>query len=218
MTPLARALFAPRRIALIGASADPSRLTARAQIHLRRHGFDGEILPINPRAETILGEPAYPSLDEAPGTIDHAFILLGAERVEEAVAACARRQVPVAMVLSDGFAEAGAEGAARQQRVLAAARAGGVRLLGPNCIGLINVPARTALSVNAVLAMEPPLPAGRTALISHSGSLIGAILSRGAARGLGYSVLAATGNEADLGAADLLAMLAEDDATDVIAL
>lgn len=218
MTPLARALFAPRRIALIGASADPSRLTARAQIHLRRHGFDGEILPINPRAETILGERAYPSLDEAPGPIDHAFILLGAERVEEAVAACARRQVPVAMILSDGFAEAGAEGAARQQRVLAAARAGGVRLLGPNCIGLINVPARTALSVNAVLAMEPPLPAGRTALISHSGSLVGAILSRGAARGLGYSVLAATGNEADLGAADLLAMLAADDGTDVIAL
>lgn len=218
MTPLARALFAPRRIALIGASADPARLTARAQIHLRRHGFAGEILPINPRADTILGEPAYPSLDEAPGPIDHAFILLGAERVEEAVAACARRQVPVAMILSDGFAEAGAEGAARQQRVLAAARASGVRLLGPNCIGLINVPARTALSVNAVLAMEPPLPAGRTALISHSGSLIGAILSRGAARGLGYSVLTATGNEADLGAADLLAMFAEDDGTDVIAL
>ena len=218
MTPLARALLAPRRIALVGASADPARLTARAQIHLRRHGFDGEILPINPRADTILGQHAYPSLDEAPGPIDHAFILLGAERVEEAVAACARRQVPVAMVLSDGFAEAGAEGAARQQRVLAVARAGGVRLLGPNCIGLINVPARTALSVNAVLAMEPPLPAGRTALISHSGSLIGAILSRGAARGLGYSVLVATGNEADLGAADLLAMLAEHDGTDVIAL
>ncbi|WP_439577622.1 acetate--CoA ligase family protein [Elioraea sp.] len=218
MTPLARALLSPRRIALVGASADPSRLTARVQIHLRRHGFDGEILPINPRAETILGERAYPSLDDAPGPIDHAFILLGAERVEEAVVACARRQVPVAMILSDGFAESGAEGAARQERLLVAARAGGVRLLGPNCIGLINVPARTALSVNAVLAMEPPLPAGRTALISHSGSLIGAILSRGAARGLGYSVLAATGNEADLGAADLLAMLAEDDGTDVIAL
>jgi acyl-CoA synthetase (NDP forming) len=218
MTSLARALFAPRRIALVGASADASRLTARAQIHLRRHGFDGDILPINPGAETILGERAYPSLDAAPGPIDHAFILVGAERVEEAVAACARRQVPVATILADGFAEAGAAGAARQQRVLAAARAGGVRLLGPNCIGLINVPARTALSVNAVLAMEPPLPAGRTALISHSGSLMGAILSRGAARGLGYSVLAATGNEADLGAADLLAMLAEDGGTDVIAL
>lgn len=218
MTPLARALFSPRRIALIGASADPARLTERAQIHLRRHGFDGEILPINPRATEILGERAYPSLDDAPGPIDHAFILVGAGRVEEAIAACARRRIPVATVLADGFAEAGAEGAARQARLLAAARAGGVRLMGPNCIGLINVAARTALSVNAVLAMEPPLPAGRTAVISHSGSLIGAILSRGAARGLGYSVLAATGNEADLGAADLLALLAEDEATDVITL
>lgn len=218
MTPLARALFAPRRIALVGASADPSRLTARAQIHLRRHGFAGEILPVNPGAETVLGERAWPSLDAVPGPIDHAFVLVGAERVEEAVAACARKAVPVATILADGFAEAGPEGAARQARLVAAARAGGVRLLGPNAIGLINVPARIALSVNAVLAMEPPLPAGRTALISHSGSLIGAILSRGAARGLGYSVLAATGNEADLGAADLLALLAEDDGTDVIAL
>jgi acyl-CoA synthetase (NDP forming) len=218
MTPLARALFAPRRIALVGASADAARLTARAQIHLRRHGFDGAILPINPRATEILGEPAYPSLDDAPGPIDHAFILLGADRVEEAIAACARRRIPVATVLADGFAETGAAGAARQARLVAAARAGGVRLMGPNCIGMINVTARTALSVNAVLAMEPPLPVGRTAVISHSGSLIGAILSRGAARGLGYSVLAATGNEADLGAADLLALLAEDEATDVIAL
>lgn len=218
MTPLARALFAPRRIALVGASADPARLTARAQIHLRRHGFDGDVLPINPRAGEIMGERAYPSLDDAPGPIDHAFILLGADRAEEAIASCARKRIPVATVLADGYAEAGAEGAARQARLVAAARAGGVRLLGPNCIGLINVARRTALSVNAVLAMEPPLPVGRTAVISHSGSLIGAILSRGAARGLGYSVLAATGNEADLGAADLLALLADDEASDVIAL
>lgn len=218
MTPLARALFAPSRIALIGASADPGKLAARAQIHLRRHGFPGEILPVNPRAATVLGEPAFPSLEAVPGPVDHAFVLVGTERVEEAVAACARKGVPVATILADGFAETGAAGAARQARLVALARAGGVRLLGPNSIGLINVPGRVALSVNAVLAMAPPLPAGRTAVISHSGSLIGAILSRGAARGLGYSVLAATGNEADLGAADLLALLAEDEGTEVIAL
>jgi acyl-CoA synthetase (NDP forming) len=215
---LAEALFRPRRIALVGASADPAKLTARAQIHLRRHGFDGDLFPVNPNATEVLGEPAYPSLEAIPGAVDHAFILTGADRVIEAVEACAARGVTVATVLADGFAEAGPEGAARQARLVAAARAGGVRLLGPNCIGLVNLPARIALSVNAVLAMAPPLPAGRTAVLSHSGSLIGAILSRGAARGLGYSVLAATGNEADLGAADLLALLADEGGTDVVLL
>lgn len=218
MSPLAQALFSPRRIALVGASADPAKLTARAQIHLRRHGFAGELFPINPSAAEVLGERAYPSLADVPGAIDHAFILLGAERAVAAVEACAEKGVTVATILSDGFAEAGPEGEARQARLLAAARAGGVRLLGPNSIGMVNIPDRVALSVNAVLAMPPPLPAGRTALISHSGSLIGAILSRGAARGLGYSILAASGNEADLGAADLLGLLAEDPGTDTVLL
>lgn len=218
MTPLAAALFQPRRIALIGASADPTKLTARAQLHLRRHGFEGDLFPINPATAQVLGETAYPSLADVPGPIDHAFIMLGADRAVSAVEACADKGVAVATILSDGFAEAGLEGVARQERLLAAARAGGVRLLGPNSIGMVNIPARIALSVNAVLAMEPPLPGGRTALISHSGSLIGAILSRGAARGLGYSILAATGNEADLSAADLLGLLAEDAGTDVILL
>lgn len=218
MTPLAQALFSPRRIALIGASADPTKLTARAQIHLRRHGFAGELFPVHPTAPEVLGEPAYTSLEAIPGPVDHAFILLGAERAVAAVEACAAKGVPVATILADGFAEAGAQGAARQTRLLAAARAGGVRLLGPNSIGMINIPERVALSVNAVLAMASPLPAGRTALISHSGSLIGAILSRGAARGLGYSILAATGNEADLGAAELLSLLADDPGTETILL
>jgi acyl-CoA synthetase (NDP forming) len=218
MTALAKAIFAPRRIALVGASADPAKLTARAQIHLRRHGFDGELFPVNPNAAEIMGERAYPTLADIPSPVDHAFILLGPDRAVSAVEDCAACGVPVATVLADGFAEAGQEGAARQQRLLAAARTGGVRLMGPNCIGVINVAARTALSVNAVLAMEPPLPAGRTAVLSHSGSMIGAMLSRGAARGLGYSVLAATGNEADLGVAELLALLAEDGGTDTILL
>ena len=218
MTALRDALFRPQRIALVGASADPAKLTARAQIHLRRHGFRGTLYPVNPNATEVLGEPAYPSLEAIPGPIDHAFILTGADRAIEAVEACAAKRVPVATVLADGFAEAGPDGAARQAQLLATARAGGVRLLGPNAIGLVNVTEGIALSVNAVLAMDPPLPAGRTAVLSHSGSLIGAILSRGAARSLGYSLLAATGNEADLGVADLLRLLAEEEGTDVILL
>lgn len=214
---LAAALLDPRRIALIGASADEGRLTARPQRYLRRHGFTGELFPVNPRASSVLGERAYPSLADIPGPIDVAYILLGTEAVESQVEACAARGIPLACVLADGFAEAGPEGAARQDRVLAAARAGGMRLLGPNSMGIVNLHARTALSTNAALEAES-LPAGRVALVSQSGSMMGALLSRGAARGLGFSHLVGTGNEADLTAGEVASLLLDDPAVDVVCL
>ena len=114
MSPLAQALFAPQRIALIGASTDASRLTARAQVYLRRHGFGGELFPVNPRAAEVLGEPAYKSLNDIPGQIDFAYILVGTQHVEAAIADCAARGVPAACILADGFAETGPEGVALQ--------------------------------------------------------------------------------------------------------
>jgi acyl-CoA synthetase (NDP forming) len=217
VTALAQALLDPRRIALIGASADEGRLTARPQRYLRRHGFTGELFPVNPRADAVLGERAYGSLAEIPGPVDFAYILLGTEAVEAQVEACAARGIPVACVLADGFAEAGPEGAARQARVLAAAKAGGVRLLGPNSMGVVNLHARTALSTNAALEAES-LPAGRVGLVSQSGSMMGALLSRGAARGLGFSHLVGTGNEADLTAGEVASLLLDDPQVDVVAL
>ncbi len=217
MTAPAQALLDPRRIALIGASADAGRLTARPQRYLRRHGFSGTLFPVNPRAVEVLGEHAYASLDEIPGEIDFAYILLGTEQVEAQVAACAARGIPLACVLADGFAEAGPEGAARQARVVAAARAGGMRLLGPNSMGVVNLRARTALSTNAALEAES-LPAGRVALVSQSGSMMGALLSRGAARGLGFSHLIGTGNEADLTAGEVASVLLDDPDVDVVCL
>lgn len=214
---LAQALLNPRRIALIGASADEQRLTARPQRYLRRHGFTGELFPVNPRAAEVLGERAYASLAEIPGEIDFAYILLGTENVEAQVAACAARKIPVACVLADGFAEAGPEGAALQARVLAAAKASGLRLLGPNSMGVVNLNARTALTTNAALEAES-LPAGRVALVSQSGSMMGALLSRGAARGLGFSHLVGTGNEADLSAGEIASLLLDDPDVDVVAL
>ncbi len=217
MSDLARALLNPRRIALIGASADAARLTARPQRYLRRHGFDGTLFPVNPRAPEVLGEPAHASLHDIPGPIDFAYILLGTDAVEAQIEACAARRIPVACVLADGFAEAGTEGAARQARVLAAARAGGVRLLGPNSMGVVNLHARTALTTNAALEAES-LPAGRVALVSQSGSMMGALLSRGAARGLGFSHLVGTGNEADLTAGEVASLLLDEPEVDVVAL
>ena len=217
MTALAPALLNPRRIALVGASADPTRLTARAQVYLRKHGFDGELYPVNPRAETILGEKSYPSIAAIPGPVDLAYLLLATEHVEGVINDVAAKGIPVACILADGFAEAGPEGIARQERLLATARAAGVRILGPNSMGLINLNSRTACSVNAALEAES-LPAGRLALVSQSGSMLGAIMARGAARGLGFSHLISTGNEADLTASEIAGLLVDDPQTDAILL
>ncbi|MFL5257771.1 MAG: acetate--CoA ligase family protein [Rhodopila sp.] len=217
MADLFQALFAPRRIALIGASTDPTRLTARAQIYLRRHGFTGELFPVNPRADVVLGEKAYPTLRDVPGAIDLAYILVNTQTVEAAMRDCADRGVPVACVLADGFAETGPEGLALQQRIVACARAGGVRLLGPNSMGVINIPAATACSVNAVLEAGTLLP-GRWSLVSHSGSMMGTIASRAAGRGRGFAKIVGTGNEADLTAGEIANLLVDDPETDAILL
>ncbi len=214
---LARSLFAPRRIALIGASSDVRRLTARAQIYLRRHGFQGALYPVNPQRPEVLGEPAFPSLAAIPEPVDFAYILLGAALVPEAVAACAAARVPVACILADGFADAGTEGAAVERALVGAARAGGTRLIGPNSMGVINVPAGIACSVNAALEAETLL-AGRLSLVSHSGSLMGTLLSRAAARGIGFAKLIGTGNEADLTAGEIAELLVDDPETDAILL
>ena len=217
MDRLASALLNPRRIALIGGSSDPKRLTARAQVYLRKHGFTGDLFPINPSADTILGERAYPRLADVPGDIDLAYLLLGTQHVEGQIAAVAEKRIPVAAILADGFAEAGDEGRALQERLLATAKAAGVRLLGPNSMGLINLNARTACSVNAALEAES-LPAGRIALVSQSGSMMGAIMARGAPRGIGFSHLIGTGNEADLTASEIAGMLVEDPGVDAVLL
>jgi len=214
---LHKALFEPRRIALIGASADRTRLTARAQLYLRKHGFTGDILPVHPREKEVLGERAYPSVADIPGEVDFAYILLGTQHVEGVVDAVAAKGIPAAAVLADGFAEAGPEGAALQARLVATARAAGLRILGPNSMGVVNLNARIACSVNAALEAES-LPAGRLALVSQSGSMMGAIMSRGAARGIGFSHLVGTGNEADLTAGEIAGLLVDDPQVDAILL
>lgn len=212
-----RALLAPSSIALIGASGDPARLTARAQIYLRKHGYTGALYPVNPRAPEVLGERAYARVEDIPDAIDFAYILLGTEQVEAQIAAVAAKGAKVACVLADGFAEAGPEGQARQDRCLAAAKAAGLRLLGPNSMGIVNIPQKIAASVNAALEAET-LPAGRLALVSQSGSMVGAIMGRGAARGLGFSHMIATGNEADLTAGEIATLLVQDPGVDAVML
>src|SRR5947208_1953053 len=135
--------------------------------------------------------------------------------VEQALEAC--RNVPGATIYSNGFADAGREGMERQARLVLRARELGVRLLGPNSMGVINLPGRMALTVNAVLEIDAP-PSGTTSLVSQSGTLLGTVLSRGAAHGLGFSKLVSVGNEADLGVGELVELLVEDPETRVILL
>ena len=211
---LAQALFAPRAVALVGASGDEKKNTARPQRFLKKHGYAGEVFPVNPSRSEVLGLPCYRSLADTPA-VDHAFIMI--EDVEAALEDCGRRKVPVASIYSDGFADAGAKGAERQARLVERARALGVRLLGPNSMGMINLTGRVPLTVNAVLEMDAP-PTGTASLVSQSGTMLGTVLSRGAARGLGFSKLVSVGNEADLGVGEIVDLLADDAETRVILL
>ena len=212
---LAQALFAPRSVALVGASGDEAKNTARPQRYLARHGYGGKIAPINASRSEVLGLKSYPSVKETPFDIDHAFIMVA--DVEGALEDCGRKGVAVATVFTDGFADSGAEGAARQSRLLARARELGVRLLGPNSMGMINLSGGVTLTVNAVLEMDAP-PVGTASLVSQSGTMLGTVLSRGAARGLGFSKLVSVGNEADIGVGELVELLAADPETRLILL
>ena len=210
-------LFEPRRIALIGASADEKKTTARPHRFLRKHGFAGEILPVNPGRSEIMGDKAYKTLDAIPGEIDHAYILLNGKDAVAALAACGKRGVKVASILAGGFADAGAAGASLQDDLARIVRETGIRLVGPNSIGTVSSDPPMALTANAAFAVDK-LRAGNWGLVSQSGSLIGALLSRADARGIGFSRLISVGNEVDLAVGEIADLLVDDPKTRAILL
>ena len=214
---LAQALFAPKSVALIGASGDAAKNTSRPQRFLRKHGYAGRILPINRGRDEIFGEKAYADLRAIAEPVDHAFIMVPAAAVPEAIAQCCEKKVPVVTIFSDGFAETGAAGRVQQDELLKLARASGVRLLGPNCIGLLDLHSHLVLSVNAVLE-HAQIKSGATAIVSQSGSMMGALMSRGLGRGTGFSKLVSVGNESDLAVGEIADMLVDDADTSVILL
>jgi acetate---CoA ligase (ADP-forming) len=214
---LAQALLSPQSVALIGASADETKTGGRPLRYLLRHGYAGKIYPVNPRVKKIGYLDCYPDLASIPDPVDHAFIMLSGEAALAAVQACSAAKIPCATILAGGFAEAGESGAALQEKLLQVAIDGDVRLLGPNSIGMINPVSGATLSANAMLEL-PELVTGRTAVVSQSGSMIGAFLSHGAARHVGFSKLISVGNEADLSVGEIADLLLDDDDTDVILL
>jgi acyl-CoA synthetase (NDP forming) len=214
VTPISR-LLQPRSVAVIGASADAGKTAGRPVAYLRKHGFTGDIYPINPRAEHIDGLRCYPDVASLPAVPDVGIVLLGAERAHKAVSDLSARGTAAAIVLASGYTETGEEGARRQAQLREAA--GSMRLLGPNTIGLVNLTDNIVLSASGALEMDH-FPAGPVGVVSQSGGILGALLSRAAARGIGLSKLISTSNEVDLDLADFVDHLADDEATRVIAL
>ena len=208
-------LIRPRSVAIVGASADVGKLTGRPLAYLEKYGFRGTIYPINPRYQTIGEHHCYPDAAALPQPPDVALVLLGADRVVEAVKGLAAIGTGAALVLASGFGESGEAGRALQDELKHAA--GAMRLLGPNTIGLVNVTDRITLCASAALVTEEII-AGTIALVSQSGGILGSLLSRAQAQGVGFSKLVATGNECDLEVADFIDYLADDPATRVIAL
>lgn len=208
-------LMAPRSVAVIGASADPAKMAGRPVSYLRKHGFAGAIYPVNPKVDAIDGLRCYPDVASLPEVPDVGIVLLGAERAHVAVRELAAKGTAAAIVLASGYTETGSEGARRQAELIEAA--GSMRILGPNTIGLVNLTDNIPLSASGALEMEQ-FPAGNIGVVSQSGGIVGALLSRAAARGIGLSKLISTSNEVDLDLADFIDYLADDPATDVIAL
>ncbi len=188
-------LVTPIVVALIGVSDDPKKLSARPFQFCQQHGFAGRIYLVNPRRETVLGQPSYKSVGAIPEPVDHAYILLGNNLVEAALDDCIAAGVRVVSVLADGYAEAGAIGHERQARLTEKANQAGITLIGPNSMGVVNSASAFVCTTNAAFKTEQLLP-GRLAVLSHSGSLIGTLISRGQDRYIGFSTLISLGNEA----------------------
>lgn len=206
---LADALLRPRSVAIVGASDDVSKTAARPLQYLRQAGYGGQVYPVNRTRDQVLGERCWRSLGDLPECPDHAFLLVPTGAVADAVEECGRLGIPCVTVLAAGFSEAGEAGTARQYQVLDIARRYGVRLLGPSSLGLVNLHENLVLTGNAAFA-EADLPRGSLFVASQSGSLIGAIVSRGKQRGFGFSGLVSVGNEADLGIAEICAATLDD--------
>jgi acyl-CoA synthetase (NDP forming) len=206
---LRQALLAPRAVALIGQSNDPAKAGGRPLQYLRQAGYGGRIYAVNAKRDTVLGERAYPSVAALPEVPEHAYVLVPTEAVIEAVAACGRAGVKVATIMASGFGEAGAEGAAREAELKRIAVETGIRIIGPSSLGVVDLRTRLMLTANAAFA-EKDLPVGRIFAASQSGSMIGALVSRGKARGIGFAGLVSIGNEIDLSIGEICAATLDD--------
>ncbi|BEP58504.1 acetate--CoA ligase family protein [Variovorax sp. V118] len=209
------ALFAPRAIAVVGASSNAQKIGGIPVDYQRRFGFEGALYPVNPNADRIQDLPAFPSLRAIGQPVDLAILAVPSALVDGALDDAIAAGVKGVVLFSSGFAEVGAEGAAAQARLGDKARAAGVRLVGPNCLGFMNIARHVYATFSPAPGVGRVMP-GRIGLVSQSGAFGAYAYAMARARGVGLSLWATTGNEADVQVADCLAWLAQDPDTDVI--
>jgi len=201
----------------MGASSDEKKIGGRPIFSLKHYGFLGEIYPINPNYDEIQGLKAYKALVDVPGDVDLALIALPSAMVEDAVTACADKGVKATVIFSSGYAEAGEEGKAAQERLVEIVRASGMRIMGPNCMGLAGFDARMIMTFGFSMEAMPP-ELGPIGIVSQSGAYGAVAYYESRDRELGVSLWATTGNESDIGLSEILMYYAADDAIKVILL
>lgn len=208
-------LLHPSSVAVIGASTDPSKVGHVVLMNLLSAGFTGTVYPVNSEHRSVRGVRAYPSVTDIPDPVDLAVVAIPAAGVDAVLDGCLAKGVRTLVVLSSGFAEAGADGRGAERRLVAQARAHGMRVVGPNALGVANTD--PAVRLNATLAPRVP-GAGRAGFFCQSGALGIGILADAAARGLGLSTFVSAGNRADVSGNDLLQYWETDQATKVVLL
>lgn len=208
---LRRALFSPDRVVLVGASNDPQKLSGRPIAFLKRFGYRGEIVPVNPFRDAVQGLPAIPSVEQLESSADLALIATSASEVAPTLELCALKGIPAAVVFASGFAEQGAAGAQLQVELAEVIERTGIRVLGPNCLGLISVREGLTATFTSGLQQVDELRSGPVALVSQSGAFGTFLMSALQNDGIGLDYFANTGNEVDLSVPDLLDTLVDDD-------
>lgn len=213
-----RQILHPQSVAIVGASESEEKWGGRLLRYMLKHRHEGALYPINAKSSQLLGIPAYASLQDCPGPVDLAILLVPQGNVLAAIEDCVAKKIGCALCITAGFAETGPAGRAMEEQIVATARAGGVRLIGPNCMGLMNAHHNLCATTGVVVGGVDRLPAGGIGLASQSGALMGAMLSRGIDVGAGFSSMISVGNQADLDLNDFFEYLIDDPATDVACL
>lgn len=215
MSEVLHKLFRPRSIALIGASRDPKKLGNIILRNIISGGFRGKIFPINPEAEEIYGLKVYPSVLKVPEEVDLAVITVPAVIVPQVIKECGEKGIKIAIVISAGFRETGQEGEALERKIVEVGEKMGVRILGPNCLGIVNASERLDATISRVIDPSQ-LRGGAIAFVSQSGAFGASLYSWAQGRGISFDKLISFGNMCDIDESDILSYLATDEKTKVI--
>jgi acetate---CoA ligase (ADP-forming) len=206
--------FAPRGVVIVGASTDPTKLGYGLSRNLMLSNYQGAIHFVNPKGGELLGHPIYTQISNVPDPVDLAALLIPAKYIPATLVECGKRGIPAAIIGAGGFREVSAEGAALEEECVQIAREYDIRLLGPNCVGLLD----THLPIDITFLPPPGPTPGDVAFISHSGAICAAVIDWARGQGYGLSRMVSLGNQADISETDVLVPVADDPHTNVLAL